>query len=132
MITVVLDIAIVAGFAIGGRRNHDVLFDLADIFQTAWPFLVALLLGWSAALLAAKVQQRSYSSALRRIIPSGLVIWIFTWLMGLLLRVAAGDTAEGQFPLVTGAFLAAGFIGWRLVALLLRIPRRRLVSGGKY
>lgn len=118
--TLIADFAIVAAFAIGGRRTHADIFNFTELAKIAWPFLIALAAGWIVASVIVRVQGASPAATLSKVWPSGIIIWLLTWLGGIGVRIASGDTADGSFPIVTGLFLFAGLIGWRLVALLFR------------
>ena len=57
---------------------------LAGIAETAWPFLAGTAVGWLAvARLAAPVA----------LVPTGLVVWVCTVVVGMLLRKA---TSQGS------------------------------------
>lgn len=112
---VVVDAVFVLIFAAIGRASHDE--DPAGFLLTAWPFLVALLVGHLVAALLPGRPRRPWSLAW------GAVAWIVTVAGGLLIRVLSGDTAEVPFIIVATIVLGVLLIGWRAIAALLR--RRR-------
>lgn len=108
----ILDAVFVLVFAVIGRASHQE--DPGGFLLTAWPFIVALLAGHLAAALLPQRPRRPWSLAW------GAVVWVVTVVVGLLLRVASGDTAQVPFIIVATLVLAALLLGWRAVAALLR------------
>lgn len=106
------DVAGVTAFVVAGRRTHaDGDGGLLDgVAGTAWPFLVALGVGW----LLARAWRRPL--ALR----CGAVLWLSTVVLGLVLRGAAGGGLAPAFVAVTAAVLGLVLVGWRALAALLR------------
>lgn len=115
-----LDAAAVLVFVVVGRRNHEEGTALAGVVGTAWPFLVALALGWVAARA-----WRAPGAA-----RTGVVVWAVTTALGLLLRAVAGGAAPpASFAVVTAVVLGVLLLGWRQVAAAVhrRAHRRRRV-----
>ena len=110
-VAVVLDIACVLIFVIIGRANHAKGESLAGIASTSWPFLVGLGAGW----LASRAWRRPLA-----IRPAGLVVWLSTVAVGMVLRVISGQGTAVGFIAVALAFLALVLLGWRLLARLIR------------
>ena len=110
-----VDAVLVLVFAAIGRASHQE--DPAGFLLTAWPFLVALLLGHAAALLLPARPRRPWS------LPWGAVVWVVTVVVGMLLRLLSGDTAEVPFVIVATLVLGVFLLGWRGLAALVR--RRR-------
>ena len=111
----VLDIACVLIFVIIGRASHTKGESLAGIASTAWPFLAGLGVGW----LAARGWRRPLA-----IRPEGLVIWLCTVALGMILRVVSGQGTAPAFIVVALAFLALCLLGWRLLARFAPLARR--------
>ena len=107
LLVVVLDAVVVLVFAVLGRRSHEEGGGLTGIGDTAWPFVVGLLL----AHLAVR------GSATWR---SGLLVWVCTLVVGMVLRQLSGDGTAFSFVLVATGFLGVGLVGWRLAALAVR------------
>ena len=110
----VLDIACVLIFVIIGRASHTKGESLAGIASTSWPFLAGLGVGW----LAARGWRRPLA-----IRPEGLVIWLCTVALGMILRVVSGQGTALAFIVVALAFLALFLLGWRLLARLVPLTR---------
>lgn len=108
----ILDAVLVLVFAVIGRASHDE--DPGGFLVTAWPFLVALLLGHLVAALLPARPRRPWSLAW------GAVVWAVTVVAGLVLRVVSGDTAQIAFIIVATLVLAVFLLGWRALAAVLR------------
>jgi hypothetical protein len=110
-VAVVLDIACVLIFVIIGRASHAKGESLAGLASTSWPFLCGLGVGW----LASRAWRRPLA-----IRPAGLVVWLSTVAIGMILRVISGQGTAAAFIAVALAFLALFLLGWRLLARLAR------------
>lgn len=108
----VADAAVVAVFIAIGRRSHDE--GAGGFFVTALPFLAALQTAW---LVAPRGRPTRLSF--------GLTVWGLTVVLGLLLRIATGDSAAVGFMIVTTLALGLGLVGWRLVILAVVALRGR-------
>ncbi|MBF4562996.1 DUF3054 domain-containing protein [Microbacterium sp. VKM Ac-2870] len=114
-----VDAVLVAAFAAAGRASHDgeVWTGLAT---TAWPFLVALVLGWLIA--------QGWKAPLA-VVRTALPVWAVTLVGGMLLRVASGQGIAVSFVIVAGIVLAVFLLGWRLLAHgVVRLRARRRTS----
>lgn len=111
-----IDIVLVIVFAIIGRASHAEGLSVSGIAQTGWPFLVACLGGW---VVVGLLNDSGYGPR------AATVIWLFTLLTGMGLRILSGDTAELPFVMVAASFLFSAFFGWRLIV---RLVRRRSTS----
>lgn len=109
---VIVDAVFVLVFAAIGRASHDE--NPLGFLLTAWPFLIALVVGHALAALVPARPRRPWS------LGWGVIVWIVTVAGGMLLRIATGDTAETPFLIVASLVLAALLLGWRLIALLSR------------
>ncbi|HEY1104952.1 MAG TPA: DUF3054 domain-containing protein [Agromyces sp.] len=116
VLSFVVDLVLVVVFVLIGRRSHAEALDLAGIAATAWPFAVALLVGWAVA--------RAWRSPVA-VWPTGVIVWAVTVVGGLALRVLAGDTAQVPFMIVATVTLAVFLIGWRAIVALVRRLRGR-------
>lgn len=108
----ILDAVFVLVFAVIGRASHQE--DAGGFLLTAWPFLVALLLGHLLAALLPARPRRPWS------LLWGVVVWVVTVVGGILLRLVSGDTAQVAFVIVATLTLGVLLVGWRVVAALLR------------
>jgi hypothetical protein len=109
-VAVVLDVCCVLIFVMIGRASHTKGETLAGIASTSWPFLCGLGVGWAA------------SRAWRRPLtlrPAGLVVWLGTVAVGMILRVVSGQGTAVAFIIVALAFLGLFLLGWRLIGRLL-------------
>jgi hypothetical protein len=105
-----LDVGCVLAFVAIGRASHHDGESLAGLASTAWPFLAGLALG----LLATRAWRRPAA-----IVPAGLGAWLGTAVIGMLLRVVAGQGTAPAFIGVALAFLGLFLLGWRAVAAVL-------------
>lgn len=112
---VVVDAVLVLIFAVIGRASHDE--SPAGFLLTAWPFLVALIVGHALAALLPGRPRRPWS------VLWGVVVWVVTVAGGMLLRLAAGDTAQLAFVIVATLTLGVLLVGWRAVTALVRRGR---------
>lgn len=108
----VIDLVLVVIFAAVGRASHGL--NALGILSTAWPFLLACLIGWIVVQLA-----KFAGTGLR----AGLAMALVTWLGGIGIRLLSGNTADPAFILVAGATLTLFQLGWRIIHHL--VSRRR-------
>jgi hypothetical protein len=108
-----IDVVLVVVFAAIGRASHGE-DALGGLWITAWPFVVALAIGWCVTLA-----WRAPFAPVR----TGLPVWAITVAGGMLLRAVSGQGVQVAFVIVAAIVLAVFLIGWRLVAVLVR--RRR-------
>ena len=109
-----IDIVCVLVFCTIGRRSHAEGITLGGVAQTAWPFLTGTAVGWVA------------STAWRRplaLLPTGVVIWVSTVAVGMLLRKATSAGVAVSFIIVASTVTALLLLGWRGIAADVR--RRR-------
>jgi hypothetical protein len=109
----VLDAALLLLFTALGRANHGGE-GLAGLLGTWWPFAVGLAVGW--------VVMRAWRRPLT-IFWSGVGVGVCTVLGGMLLRVASGQGVQTSFVVVTVVVVGAFLLGWRAIALLIRLRR---------
>jgi Protein of unknown function (DUF3054) len=79
--------------------------------STSWPFAVGLLIGWAWVL----ARGRAGST-----LASGVVVWLCTVVVGMLLRVQFGQGTAVAFIAVALGFLGALMLGARCVAKSVR------------
>ena len=111
---VALDVLSVAIFVAIGRHVHDHGVSFRGVLSTSWPFLVGLGVGW----LVLEKRRGSITS-----LPGGVLLWLSTVVLGMMLRVVAGQGTAFAFVLVALAFLGLFMLGWRIV--LSRVRRVR-------
>ncbi|BBX40420.1 DUF3054 domain-containing protein [Mycobacterium simiae] len=98
------DVFCVLLFCAAGRRSHDEGLNITGIATTAWPFLTGTIVGW----LAARAWRRPTA-----LIPGGVVIWLCTLVIGMLLRKASGAGVATSFVVVAATVTAVFLLGWR-------------------
>jgi hypothetical protein len=108
-VAVLIDACCVLVFVVIGRASHTKGEELAGIASTAWPFLCGLAAGW----IAGRAWRRPVA-----ISPPGVVIWLCTVTLGMILRVVSGQGTAAAFIVVALAFLGLFLLGWRLLARL--------------
>lgn len=113
-IALAIDVACVLVFCAVGRRSHAEGVTLAGLAQTAWPFLTGTAVGW----LVARGWQRPTALS-----PTGLVVWIATVAVGMLLRAVSGQGVAASFIAVASTVTAVLLLGWRLISRF--APARR-------
>jgi peptidoglycan/LPS O-acetylase OafA/YrhL len=106
-----IDVACVLVFCAVGRRSHDEGLNVAGIATTAWPFLSGTALGW----LAAQAWRRPTA-----LFPTGVVVWVCTVVVGMLLRKATSAGVAASFAVVASVVTALLLLGWRALARLTR------------
>lgn len=111
-IALAIDAFLVLVFAGLGRASHGE--EPSGLLVTAWPFLVALAVGWLVALA-----WRAPAAPVR----TGLGVWAVTVAGGMLLRAATGEGTAFAFIVVATVTLLVLLVGWRVVAATVR--RRR-------
>ena len=107
-----IDVALVLAFVLIGRASHGE--DLLGVLNTLWPFLGGLFAGW--------LVMRAWRSP-RRIVWTGIGIWLGTAVGGLALRLVGGQGVQPGFAIVTVLVLGVFLLGWRGIALLVRRVR---------
>jgi FtsH-binding integral membrane protein len=103
-VAALLDACCVLAFVVIGRASHAKGEALGGIASTAWPFLAGLGLGW----LSARVWRRPLALS-----PAGIGAWLGAAILGMLVRVLAGQGTALAFIGVTLAFLGLFLLGWR-------------------
>ena len=92
-----IDVACVLVFCAVGRRSHDEGLNIAGIASTAWPFLSGTALGW----LTAGAWRRPTA-----VYPTGVVVWLCTVVVGMLLRKATSAGVAASFIVVASSVTA--------------------------
>lgn len=119
----VVDVVLIVAFAAIGRSSHGEALAPLGLWTTTWPFLT----GWAVAVLVSRAWRRPLA-----VWPTGVVAWVLTVALGMLLRVASGQGIALSFVIVATIVLGVFLVGWRLIAaLVLRATRagRRGATG---
>jgi hypothetical protein len=114
VLSAAIDLVLVVAFVLIGRASHGE--DVLGTLNTLWPFVVGLVVGW--------LGMRARFSP-RRVVWTGIGIWIATVLIGMLLRVASGQGIQLSFVIVATIVLAVFLLGWRTIAALFMGVRSR-------
>ena len=109
-----VDVIGVLVFCALGRRSHDEGLNVTGIAATAWPFLSGTAIGW----VAARGWRRPTAVA-----PTGVVVWLATVIVGMVLRRATSAGVAASFVVVAATVTALLLLGWR-VAVGLTVRRR--------
>ena len=102
-----IDVACVLVFCALGRRSHDEGLNVAGIAATAWPFLSGTAVGW----LASQAWRRPTT-----VYPTGVVVWLCTVVVGMLLRKVTSAGVAASFIVVASTVTALLLLGWRAIA----------------
>jgi hypothetical protein len=108
------DVLCVLVFCAVGRRSHDEGLNLPGVATTAWPFLTGTVVGW----LASRAWQRPTA-----VVPTGVVVWLCTVVIGMVLRKATAAGVAASFVVVAASVTALLLLGWR-AAIGLTLRRR--------
>lgn len=110
----VVDVIGVLVFCAVGRRSHDEGITVSGVATTAWPFLTGTVLGW----VASRGWRRPTA-----VVPTGVVVWLCTVVVGMVLRKATSAGVAASFVVVASSVTAVLLLGWRAAVGLAR--RRR-------
>lgn len=108
------DLLLVVVFCTIGRRSHAEGLTVGGIAETAWPFLSGTLVGW----LLARAWRAPTAVA-----PTGVIVWVSTVVVGMVLRKASSQGVAVSFIVVASLVTALFLLGWRAAAAL--IAKRR-------
>lgn len=104
-----IDVAAIVVFVAIGRSNHHHAITLSGMASTTWPFALALGVGWCIV-----VARGHMGSSL----GSGVVIWLCTVSIAMILRWLVNQGIAFAFILVALGFLGALMLGWRSVGIV--------------
>lgn len=104
-IAVVADAVAVLVFTVIGRASHDEATSPRGVWHTAWPFLLGAALG-----LAFTAYARVTPTAVR----AGVRVWVWTVVIGMVVRSASGAGTAPAFVVVAAVVLGAFLVGWRV------------------
>jgi hypothetical protein len=111
LIALLADIVCVVVFCTIGRRSHTEGLTVSGIAETAWPFLAGTGVGW----LLIRGWRRPFT-----VIPVGVVVWVCTVVVGMVLRKATSAGVSPSFVVVASVSTAVLLLGWRGAAALVR------------
>ncbi|WP_297730551.1 DUF3054 domain-containing protein [Mycobacterium sp.] len=112
MAYLLVDVVAVLVFCSVGRRSHAEGLTIGGVATTAWPFLAGTVVGW----LLSRGWRRPTAVA-----PTGVIVWLCTVVVGMLLRKAGSAGVAASFVVVAASVTAVLLLGWRAaVGLALR------------
>ncbi|WP_042576184.1 DUF3054 domain-containing protein [Rhodococcus sp. MEB064] len=117
-VSAVLDVVLVLVFSAIGRSSHAEGVTAGGVVSTAWPFLVGLVVGW--AVTYALYREKFVADSL---VPTGVIAWIGTVLVGMLLRQLTDEGTAFSFIVVASVTLGIFLLGWRAIARFVRTRR---------
>ena len=101
------DLVSVLAFVAIGRDTHDRAATFGGFIETAAPFLIAVVVGWTAA--------RIWRAPLS--LRAGATVAAVTVVVGMAARnLVFGDGTAASFVIVATIFLSGFILGWRLLA----------------
>ncbi|WP_099021444.1 DUF3054 domain-containing protein [Mycolicibacterium palauense] len=106
-VAALIDLVCVLVFCAVGRRSHAEGVTIAGVAETAWPFLTGTAIGW----LLTRAWRRPTA-----LTPTGLVVWVCTVAVGMLLRKVAGQGVAVSFIVVASTVTGLLLLGWRAAA----------------
>lgn len=80
---------------------------MAGIASTSWPFLSGTAVGW----LLSQAWRRPTA-----VYPTGVLVWLCTVTVGMLLRKITSASVAGGFIVVASTVTALLQLGWRVIA----------------
>lgn len=114
-VMMVLDAVLVVVFSTFGRGAHSEGLGVAQVWGTAWPFLIGLAVGWLILLTTRRPPAA---------VGSGVLLWLATLVVGMVIRgLGDGRVPHWSFMVVAGVVTAVLLIGWR--AIRAAVVRRR-------
>ena len=114
------DLGCVLALALGGKSTHEAGESGWMVLVIGWPFAVAAVL--AHAWLASRERDAL------PIWPEGVTVLAATYAIGMVLRAISGRGLAPGFLVVAALFLTATMLGWRAMALLAGLTRRRSPS----
>lgn len=107
-----LDVLAILAFSTFARLAHqsaDMPFGLSGIVETAWPFLIGVLVAWALFLLRRDLRPTS--------LTGGLITWSCAVFAGLgTWAVRHGELPHWSFMIVATVMSGLLLMGWRAVA----------------
>lgn len=111
VVALLVDAVCVLAFAAVGTRTHAGRLTVTAAAETAWPFLAGAGVGW----LLCRAWRRPLD-----IVPTGVVVWLATVVVGMLVRRATGEGTATAFVVVASVVTAVLLLGWRALARFTR------------
>ena len=107
LVMFVVDVVLIVVFSTFGRGAHSEGLGAAQVWGTAWPFLVGLVVGW-LILLATRRDPGG--------LGSGVLVWSASLVVGMVIRgIGDGRVPHWSFIVVAASVTAIFLIGWRAI-----------------
>ena len=107
LVMFVLDAVLIVVFSTFGRGAHSEGLGAAQVWGTAWPFFVGLVVGWLILLVARRAPGT---------VGSGVAVWISSLVVGMVIRgFGDGRVPHWSFIIVAAVVTAVFLIGWRAI-----------------
>ena len=107
LVMFVLDAVLIVVFSTFGRGAHSEGLGAAQVWGTASPFLVGLVVGWLILLVARRAPGT---------VGSGVAVWISSLVVGMVIRgIGDGRVPHWSFIIVAAVVTAVFLIGWRAI-----------------
>ena len=113
-----VDLVLVLVFTAIGRASHGEDLAPGGMAQTSGPFLAGWLVGWVLVALVPATRARPLG------LLAGVLVWVPTVVVGMLVRTAVGEGVQTSFVVVATVVLAVFLLGWRGVVALVGRSRR--------
>ena len=104
IVAVVADAVVVVVFATIGRASHHEGTRLHGVWHTAWPFLLGAAFGLAVT---------AYARVRPTTVRAGVRVWVWTVVIGMVVRSATGAGTAPAFVAVATVVLGAFLVGWR-------------------
>ena len=121
LLTAGIDLVAVTIFVLIGRANHHHGFAILGVLQTLWPFVVGAAVGWSLVYVYSHIGSSDWFGHDFRPerVASGVVIWLCTIIVGMILRYLLHQGVAVSFVIVASISTALFLIGWRAAAAVI-------------
>ncbi|GAC86090.1 DUF3054 domain-containing protein [Gordonia paraffinivorans] len=109
-------------FVVIGRASHEEGYAPVAFLHTLWPFLVGCAAGWSITYVYAHVRSADFFDhdfRPDRVVPVGIVIWVCTVAVAMVLRFILSQGVAASFVIVATVVLGLLLLGWRAIFALL-------------
>ncbi|HEY0239476.1 MAG TPA: DUF3054 domain-containing protein [Friedmanniella sp.] len=113
-----VDLLCVLVFAAIGRASHGEDLGPLGLATTTWPFAAGWLVGEVLVLAVAAARARPLG------LMAGVLVWLPTVVLGMVLRTVSGAGVQTSFVVVATVVLGLFLLGWRGVVTLVRRSQR--------
>ncbi|MFT4011774.1 MAG: DUF3054 domain-containing protein [Nocardioidaceae bacterium] len=126
-VVLLIDLVVVLLFALIGRLSHAETLTPLSLLDTAWPFLVATVVGWAIGYTLSQVRSHdpeTHTFHPLRVWPDGVLVWVATVAVGMVARaLLTTHEIKPGFVVVATIFLGLFLLGWRIAARIVLAQR---------